>query len=113
MLKRADFHKVYAPMAKEGKTALEIGQALGFEGTDDEIRGKVTVKSGQLRAEFRRIAKAEAERKGLGEQATAKLVEQANEAWPVLTKRSRKPKEAQDLSDALAELLEKADNPSE
>ena len=46
-----DFLRVYVPMAKEGKTANDIGEALGRDPM------YVTVKASQLRATLRRLVK--------------------------------------------------------
>lgn len=50
---RKMFLATYVPMAKEGKTALEIGKALGIEGPDDKVSLYVTVKACQIRTHFK------------------------------------------------------------
>jgi len=65
-----DFVKVFAPLAKEGKTALEIGQVLGLQGDADKIAAYVNLKSYSLRKRLKQMA----EDKGLSVEDTNELV---------------------------------------
>ena len=103
-----DFVKVFAPMAKQGKSALEIGQALGMVGEPDKIAIAVSVKASQLRKRLAEAAEKTAKAKGLDEQATAELVKQMSDKLPRIKSRGRKA-EVSDLVSAIDSVLEGLD----
>lgn len=84
-----EFVKVFAPMARQGKSALEIGQALGVEGDAAKVAQFVSVKASQLRARLAKSAQKEAAERGLSAEDTAKLVEIMTAKLPKLKSRGR------------------------
>lgn len=85
-----DFVKVFAPMAREGKSALEIGQALGVEGDAAKVAQFVSVKASQLRARLIASAEKQAKEKGLSVEDSAALVKHVGEMLPKLKSHGRK-----------------------
>lgn len=84
------FVKVFAPMAKEGKSALEIGQALGIEGDSAKVAQFVSVKASQLRARLAKAARAKAAKNGLSAEDAEKLAVTAAGLVPKLKSHGRK-----------------------
>lgn len=103
-----DFVKVFAPMAKQGKSALEIGQALGMTGEDKKIASAVSVKASQLRKRLADAARKTAAEKGLDAEATDALVKTMSEKLPVIRSRGRKA-EVSELVSAIDSVLEGLD----
>lgn len=103
-----DFVKVFAPMAKQGKSALEIGQALGMTGDKEKIAIAVSVKASQLRKRLAEAAAKTAAEKGLDEKATAELVKTMSDKLPRIRSRGRKA-EVSELVDAIDAVLEGLD----
>ena len=103
-----DFVKVFAPMAKQGKSALEIGQALGLTGDEKKIAAAVSVKASQLRKRLADAARKTAAEKGLDEKATAELVETMQNKLPTIQSRGRKA-EVTELVSAIDSVLEGLD----
>ncbi len=108
---RVAFCKMYVPMALKGKSALEIGKALGvdeLEGkdTDDKVSQFVSQKASNYRKELGDFALATAKSKGLSESETLALVESTKAKLPKLKTRTRVK---EDLSAFLDELLAECD----
>lgn len=95
-----DFVKVFAPMAKAGKSALEIGQALGFEGDEDKISAAVSVKASQLRKRLKEAALSAAKAQKLDEKATEALVVSMSAKLPRIHSKGR-ASEVSDLVSAI------------
>lgn len=107
-----DFVNVFAPMALAGKSALEIGQALGVEGDAEKVAQFVSVKSSQLRARLVKAAEAAAVEQGLDADATEALVKAAAAKMPKLKSRGRKSDTASIVS-ALDAILASVNGESE
>jgi hypothetical protein len=73
-LSAVEFVRVYGPMAKQGKSALEIGQALGFTGDAKKVAIAVSVKASQLRKRLINAAKSKAAAEGLSDEDANMLV---------------------------------------
>jgi hypothetical protein len=85
-----EFVKVFAPMAKAGNTALEIGRALGIKGDDEKVAQYVSVKSSQLRAKMKEAAIEKARENSLSPEDTTKLLQATVDALPKLRGHGRK-----------------------
>ena len=103
------FVKVFAPMAKQGKSALEIGQALGMTGEPDKIAIAVSVKASQLRKRLTEAAAKAAIDKGLDEKSTAELVKSMSDKLPRIKSRGRKSS-TEDLVSAIDSVLADLDS---
>lgn len=93
-INRETFCPTYLRMAKDGKSALEIGKALGvdkLEGkdTDAKVSQFVSQKASNYRKELRTFATNVAKEKGLDEAATKELVDNAVAKLPKLQTRTR------------------------
>lgn len=92
-----DFCSKFIPMAREGKSAVEIGRALGLEGEDIKVAQYVTTKASQLRKKF-----VEAALSKLPANASAKRREatesEAKAKIPVLQGRGRKKEDMDELA---------------
>ena len=111
---RVEFCTTFIPMARTGKSALEIGQALGFEGTNAQISTKVSQKSGGYRKELGEEALRIAANQGLDQEATDALVIASKAKMPKLTSgaRTHKVREPKnDFAELLDNLFEQADTP--
>jgi len=100
-------------MAKAGKSALEIGLALGvdkLEGkdTDSKVSKFVSQKASNYRKELRTIALKSAVAQGLDEKATEALVESTVAKLPKLQTRTRV---TEDFGSFLDSLLADCDAP--
>lgn len=107
-----EFVKVFAPLAKQGKSALEIGQALGMTGDEDKIAIAVSVKASQLRKRLADAAVKTAEEKGLDAEATKALVKTMSDKLPRIKSRGRKG-EVTELVSAIDSVLAALDAPAE
>ena len=110
---RETFCRTYLPMAKDGKSALEIGKALGvdkLEGkdTDEKVSQFVSQKANNYRKELRNRAAIVAVEQKLDEKATAKLVDSAAAKLPKLQTRTRT---TEDFGAFLDSLLAECDAP--
>jgi hypothetical protein len=76
------FAKVFLPMVKAGKSALEIGKAVGFKGTDEKITLATSAKAAQLRGKLKMLALDTAAKQGLGEKETNALVSEMTSKIP-------------------------------
>jgi len=99
-----EFVKVFAPMAKDGKNAVEIGRALGLEGDADKVAAYVSVKASQLRKRLKESALETAKTKGLDEAATESLVNQLVAKLPRLRGANRPGRTANVVNDILTAL---------
>ena len=108
---RVTFCKTYVPMAKAGKSALEIGRALGIEkDTDEAISQFVSQKASNYRKELREAAVVAAQKQGLtGDEADA-FVQAAVDKLPKLKTRTR---QTEDFVSFLDELLAECDEENE
>jgi len=109
MITQKDFVGVYVPMAREGKSALEIGEALGFEGDPKTISQKVSAKATLLRKRLREEAEAAATEQKLNKKESEAFVEEVVSRLPKLNRNRTK----QSVVNMLDALIEKADTPSE
>jgi hypothetical protein len=113
---REDFCKKYVPMAKAGKSALEIGKELGvdkLEGkdTDEKVSQFVSQRASNYRKELRMFAEKAAKSQNLDEQATQAFIESAVAKLPKLQTRTRT---GEDFGKFLDDLLTECDvDPSE
>jgi hypothetical protein len=106
---RATFCRAYVPMAKAGKSALEIANALGVDkATDEEKSQFVSQKASNYRKELRAAALKSAAKAGLDKDATAKLVEESVAKLPKLSVRTRT---TEDFGSFLDDLLAECDAP--
>jgi len=110
MISRKQFCEVYVPMARSGKSATEIGRAIGLEGEDKEVALKVSQRATVYRKQLKSEAENAAKSQGLNKKETQELVEKTAELMPKLKTRSR---ESESLSSFLTDLLAKADAPQD
>ena len=86
-----EFAKVYIPMAKEGKSALDIANALNVGGDDKSAAQYVTIKAHNIRKKLEKEARAVAVKENLDEDATEALVVSTTAKMPKLQTRGRRP----------------------
>ena len=111
---RATFCRAYVPMAKAGKSALEIANALGVDKPTDEEKSQfVSQKASNYRKELRAAALKAAEKDGLDKEATAKLVEAAAAKLPKLSVRTRTTENFGAFLDELLAECDAEDTPEE
>jgi hypothetical protein len=104
---RDTFCRTYVPMARAGKTALEIANELGVDKPTDEEKSQfVSQKASNYRKELRTDALAKAKEAKLDEEATKALVEATTAKLPRLSKRTRT---TDSFVDFLDELLAECD----
>jgi CRISPR/Cas system CSM-associated protein Csm2 small subunit len=108
-----DFAKVFAPMARDGKSALEIGQALGIKGDAAKVAQFVSVKASQLRARMAKDAEDKAKKENLSPEDTEKLVAATVAKLPKLKSRGRQSGTAELVSmlDSLLTSVNERDEP--
>ena len=99
-----NFVKTFAPMAQAGKSALEIGRALGLEGDANKVKQYVSVKASQLRKQLQEMGYQEAKKQGLDQDATQQLVESLVAKLPRLRGAGRPAGSATVMQDVLAQL---------
>jgi hypothetical protein len=111
MIDAKDFCAVYLPAAREGKSAAEIGELVGFSGDDKQRAVKVSVRASQLRKQFVELAKVKAKENKLKKAETDELVEKAKAKIPRLKSPGRASKivEVEAFVDDLWAKLEKAE----
>jgi len=85
-----DFVRAYAPLAREGKSALEIGNALGIQGDAKKVASYVSVKASQIRKQLMELAVLEAQQKQLDPEETEQLVQAMKDKLPRLKGSGRK-----------------------
>lgn len=108
---RATFCRAYVKMAKAGKSALEIANALGVDKPTDEEKSQfVSQKASNYRKELRSAALASAAKSGLDKAATDKLVAESAAKLPKLSVRTRT---TENFGSFLDELLAECDNEEE
>jgi len=94
-------------MAKQGKTALEIANALGVDKPTNEEKSQfVSQKASNYRKELRKHAEAVAKKQELDEDATKALVEATTAKLPRLSKRTTT---TDNFADFLDDLLDSCD----
>lgn len=93
-----DFCAKYPALARAGKSALEIGQAFGLKGTDQQIASFVSIKATNLRKRLTENAEAKAKELGLDEVKTAELVKMSAAKVPGIKSHSRVNKTAEIMS---------------
>lgn len=104
---RATFCRTYVPMALAGESALAIANKLGVDKPTDEEKSQfVSQKASNYRKELRAAALRSAQKEGLDEDATAKLVEEAAAKLPKLQVRTRT---TEDFGTFLDELIAECD----
>jgi hypothetical protein len=79
-----EFVKVFTPMAKQGKSALEIGKALGVKGTAEQVAQFVSIKASQIRKRLKIEAARLASERGLSPEETNTLVAEMGNRLPRL-----------------------------
>lgn len=107
-----EFVGVFTRMAKQGKSALEIGQALGMTGDEDKIAQAVSVKASQLRKRLKEGAVAKARLEGLNAEQTADLVKQMSDKLPRIKSKGR-ASEVSELVSAIDAVLAELDSVDE
>ena len=103
------FLETYAPMAAEGKSALEIGQALGREGEPEKVAQYVSIRASQLRTSLKEAAAVRAVELGLDEEATAALVAKVAAGVPKLKRSNGRGRKAEVIVNMLDSILAQAD----
>jgi len=111
MIDRATFCRTYLTMAREGKSALEIGKSLGvdkLEGkdTDAKVSQFVSQKASQYRKVLRNEAESVAKEQGLDADAAKALSDAAAAKLPKLQTRTRV---TESLGSFIDELLAEVD----
>lgn len=108
------FLEVFAPAAKQGKSALEIGNMLGIQGTDKQVSTYINVKSAQIRASFRSKAESAGRVQGLAGEDLDKFVAAIVERVPKLARHGtgRKPTDLSELVNFVDGLLASIDPPA-
>jgi hypothetical protein len=111
MISAEKFCEVYIPAAREGKSAAEIGELVGFSGDDKQRAVKVSVRASQLRKQFVELAKVKAKENKLKKAETDELIEKAKAKIPRLKSPGRASKAAEVVAfvDDLWAKLEKAE----
>jgi hypothetical protein len=107
-----EFVGVFTRLAKQGKSALEIGQALGLKGTEDQVSQAVSVKASQLRKRLKEGALATARLKGLDKEATETLVKEMADKLPRIKSKGR-ASEVSELVSAIDAVLAELDGPAD
>ena len=107
---RETFLDTFAPMAREGKSAVEIGRALGIEGDDKSVSMKVSQKATVYRKEFAEFAEVEADKQGLKGAKREAYLESVAALVPKLKTRNRA---STAVSDYVAKMLAAADSEEE
>lgn len=110
-----EFVRIYGPLAKQGKSALEIGQALGMAGDAKKVAIAVSVKASQLRKRLMESAQLKAKEQGLSDEDTAALVQAMGDKLPHIrgANRGRKAAGVSEIVAALDEVLAALDTPAE
>jgi len=112
MIDNAKFCKVFTSMANEGKTALEIGKALGIEKDDDKkVSQAVSQQATTCRKLLREGALAKAAKQGLSEDAAKALADKVEATLPRLKK--GKNAIAGELGSYIDDLMAACDTPPE
>jgi len=111
-LSAVEFVKVFAPLAKAGKSAFEIGQALGLEGDEDKVSQAVSVKASQLRKRLKESAESAAKAQGMDKEATEALVAAMGAKLPRIRSKGR-ASEVSDLVSAIDEALAAINAPAD
>jgi hypothetical protein len=102
------FCEVYYPMAMEGKSALEIGKALGYSGEDKKVAMAVSQRANNLRKELKGIASAMATQQKLNPKEAEKLEAEILAKLPRL-KRGRTGVRSAPALDILNAIIAKCD----
>ena len=106
------FVKKFAVMAKQGKSALDIGRSLGLKGSDEKVSLMVSAKASMLRKRLKESALVSAKAKGLNEADTDALVALMGNKLPRIKSKGR-PSEVGELVDAIDSVLAELDAPQE
>jgi hypothetical protein len=105
------FVKTFAVMAKQGKSALDIGRSLGLRGSDEKVSLMVSAKASMLRKRLKESALAEATGKGWDKEKTEAYVSMLGNKLPRIKSKGR-PSEVGELVDAIDSVLAELDAPS-
>jgi hypothetical protein len=106
------FAKVFLPMVREGKSALEIGKAVGFKGTDEKITLATSAKAAQLRGKLKMLALDTAAKQGMDEKQTNALVSEMTSKIPRI-KGGGRPSRVGELVSMIDGILAEIDAPPE
>lgn len=106
------FIEVYAPMAKEGKSAFEIATALGLKGDKNKVAQSVSMRASQLRKRLQTEGERVAKEKGLDKEATAALIKAMGDKLPRMKSHGRKS-EISEIVSALDAVLASLNAPAE
>ena len=104
------FVKAFAVMAKQGKSALDIGRFLGLKGSDEKVSLMVSAKASMLRKRLKESAVVSAKAKGLNEVDTDALIALMGNKLPRIKSKGR-PSEVGELVDAIDSVLAELDSP--
>ena len=104
------FVKAFAVMAKQGKSALDIGRSLGLKGADEKVSLMVSAKASMLRKRLKEAAVVSAKAKSLNEKDTDALVALMGNKLPRIKSKGR-PSEVGELVDAIDSVLAALDSP--
>jgi len=104
------FVKTFAVMAKQGKSALDIGRSLGLKGSDEKVSLMVSAKASMLRKRLKESAVVSAKAKGLNEVDTDALIALMGNKLPRIKSKGR-PSEVGELVDAIDSVLAELDAP--
>ena len=104
------FVKTFAVMAKQGKSALDIGRSLGLKGSDEKVSLMVSAKASMLRKRLKESAIVSAKTKGLNEVDTDALVALYGNKLPRIKTKGR-PSEVGELINAIDSVLAELDAP--
>jgi CRISPR/Cas system CSM-associated protein Csm2 small subunit len=111
-MKAVEFVSVFTRLAKEGKSALEIGRVLGLKGDNQKVSQAVSVKASQLRKRLKESAVSAAKANGLDEAATATLIKTMANKLPRIKSKGR-ASEVSELVSAIDSVLAELDAPSD
>ena len=105
------FLAIYAPLARDGKSAVEIGKALGLTGDVDKIATYVSVKASSLRKALKQEASIRIKELGLKNEDADRLFAIVNERVPMMKRGARSSGNgvsfaAAEIAAALAEMDE-------
>jgi len=100
------FVETFATMVKQGKSALEVGQALGLQGDSKRIAQYVNIKASQIRKKLEQSATNRAKLLGLNPEDTAKLVSETVGRLPRIRAQGRPAQ----VTNAILDVLNRLDN---
>jgi hypothetical protein len=100
------FVETFASMVRQGKSALEVGHALGLQGDNKRIAQYVSIKASQIRKKLEQSATSKAKLLGLNPEDTAKLVNETVSKLPRIRAQGRPAQ----VTNAILDVLNRLDN---